>query len=339
MAITLKDVAARAGVSYATVSRVLADKPHIRAETRDRVLAAVAQLGYKPNRAARSLKTRRTRLIGILISDIRYDFFPPLVRAVEDVAAGAGYSLFLCNTDENSDREARYIDLLIEENVAGVLIAPTREDSPAVQRLLDADIPVVVVDRRLKTAAVDTVVIDNFAAAYQLTTHLIDNGYRRIAALLGSISATTARERYAGYQSALADHDLPCHDDYIRIGAPTMDNGIAFTETLLSLPTRPDAIFASNHLLASGAFQAIRAAGLHIPDHVALVAVDNPAWTAFIEPGMTVVAQPSSQVGQIAADLLIKRIQDRDRPPQQIMLPADLIIRASSRPTRNHPSN
>ncbi len=331
MPVTLKDVAEHAGVSYATVSRVLASKPNIADETRARVMASVNELGYRPNRTARSLKVQRSAIIGLIISDIQYDFFPPLVRAVEDQTSASGYGLFLCNSDENPDKELTYTELLIQENVAGVIIAPTQEHSLAVTRLISARVPVVVVDRRTQGARVDTVVVDNVAAAYMLTQHLIENNYTRIGAIVGTTAATTARERLVGYRRAMADagHTIP--GDYIHTGAPREDVGNRLARELLTNEVPPQAIFASNHLLASGAFQAIKQMGLRIARDVALVAFDNPTWASLVEPPLTVIAQPVYTVGETAAQLLLKRIDEPDLPAQSHVLRAEMIVRESSR--------
>lgn len=330
MPVTLKDVAKHAGVSYATVSRVLANKPNIADSTRQRVLKAVHQLDYRPNRTARSLKAQRSEIIGLIISDIQYDFSPPLVRAVEDLASASGYGLFLCNSDENPDKEMYYTELLIQENVSGVIIAPTHESNLAVQRLLDVNIPIVVVDRRVQDAEVDTVVIDNFAAAYKLTHHLIENGYQKIGAVFGSITATTARERLEGFQQALKDADLPINDHHIRIGSPRPEVGNQLTREILTTTSPPEAILASNHFLASGVFQAIKTLGLRIPDNIALVAFDDSIWTALVEPRLTVIAQPAYSIGETAAQLLLERISKPNPPIQFITLDVELLVRESS---------
>lgn len=333
MPATLKDVAKSAGVSYATVSRVLANKPNIADDTRERVLQAVNQLGYRPNRTARSLKARRSEIIGLIISDIQYDFSPPVVRAVEDLASAAGYGLFLCNSDENPAKEMYYAELLIQENVSGVIVAPTNENNPSVHRLLQADIPVVVVDRGVQNVNVDTVVIDNLAAAYQLTRHLIENGYRQIGGIFGLITATTARQRQAGFQQALMDAGISIRDEYVQFGAPRAEAGNELMRELLALDAPPAAVLASNHLLASGAYQAIRAAGLKIPADVALVAFDDPMWASLVEPRLTVIAQPTYAMGETAARLLMNRILEPNLPIQSLTLDVELLIRESSRST------
>jgi len=332
MPVTLKDVAKHAGVSYATVSRVLADKPNITPETRQRVLNSVQELGYRPNRIAQSLQAKRSSIIGIVITDIQYDFFPPMVRAVEDLASQHNFAVFLCNTEENIKRERKYINLLIQESVAGAIIVPSGNETDGILRLQRAGIPVVLVDRDIPGLEVDSVLIDNRKAAYRLTDHLIQNGYQNIAAVVGNTTVTTARERLEGYKNALNAHNLPVDPDRILIGTPTMETGVEYTRELLNLSNLPDAIFASNHMLASGVYKAIRTAGLEIPDDVAVVAIDDPVWASFVQPAMTVISQPAHQLGVTAMQLLSERIDLPDAPVQRVVLDGELIVRASSQP-------
>ena len=333
MSPTLKDVAERAGVSYATVSRVLANKPNIREATRQRVLRAVKETGYRPNRTARSLRARSSRIIGVIISDIVYDFFPPMVRAIEDHVAAHDFALFLCNSDEDPAKEKHYVNLLVEENVAGVIIAPTVESSDSVGQLLDVNIPVVSVDRRIKNSAnIDSVVINNAKAAFELVDHLVSNGYERIGAVMGSPEFYTARERCAGYRQALEHHGIAIDEELIATAPPTTANGYALTMQMLRTNPPPAALLTSNHLLASGAFMAIKESGLNIPNDIALVTFDNSYWTALVEPGLTVAAQPVYDLGAMAARLLIDRITAPESACQNVALDAEIIIRGSSLP-------
>src|SRR5687768_15619755 len=179
MASRIKDVAHRAGVSSATVSRVLSNKPHVSEEVRRRILAAMEELDYQPSRVARSLRVQRSRIIGLIISDIQNPFFNTLARAVEDVAYAHQYAVFLCNSDEDIDKEKLYIELMQAERVAGVMISPTRERDTPCQKLIKADIPMVIIDRKIADLDIDTVVVDNITGAFELVSHLIDDGHTR----------------------------------------------------------------------------------------------------------------------------------------------------------------
>ena len=327
MPVSIHDVARLAGVSSATVSRVLADKPHVRPELRERVLSAVRTLGYQPNRVARSLRVQRTNIIGLTISDIQNPFFTALVRGVEDVAYAAGYAVFLCNSDEDPAKEQMYLDLMRAERVAGVVVTPTSHTLGASEQLLEAGVPLVTVDRRLSDNRIDTVVIDNVAAAYALTKHLLEDGYRRIGAILPSMTITTARERKDGYVKALAEHDLTADPSLVRSGAPTSEEGYRLTKELIEHPDRPEALFTANNMLTIGALKAISDHKLSIPDDIALVTFDDLDWmAAFSTLSLTTMKQPTYELGKIAATLLLERLAQPSRPPREVVLHPELRV-------------
>lgn len=329
MPVGIREVARRAGVSNATVSRVLTNKPYVREEVRQRVLAVIQELGYQPSRVARSLRIQRSHIIGLIISDIQNPFFTSLVRAVEDVAYEHQYAVVLCNSDEDEEKEKLYIDLMQAEMVAGVLITPTHElDSPC-KKLLEVGIPVVTVDRRLLDLEVDTVVTDNVSAACELVSHLIADGHRRIGGIFATSSNTTGRERQEGYWQALQAHGLPVDPQLVRIGPPKEDVGYHLAGELLDLPQPPTALFAGNNLLTTGAIRVINERQLQIPTDIALVAFDEMDWMSLIKPALTVVAQPTYELGQTAANLLLQRIKDKSRPRQNVVLKSKLFVRHS----------
>jgi DNA-binding LacI/PurR family transcriptional regulator len=329
MTANIKDVARLASVSTATVSRVLANERYVKEDVRRAVQAAMEQLNYQPSRTARSLRSQRSRIIGLIISDIQNPFFTSLVRAVEDVAYGQEYALFLCNADEDSEKEKFYLDLMQAEHVAGVIVSPTREKADPCLELVKARIPFVVVDRTLADVQVDTVVLDNIQGAYDLVSHLIADGHKRIGAVLGHPIATTGRERYEGYARALADHHLPLEPDLVRVGAPRELVGHRLTEELLALPEPPTALFTGNSLLTMGALRALRQREWQIPHDMALVGFDEFEWMALMRPGLTVIAQPTYDIGRIAAELLLQRIEDPARPPQKVVTRGLLHVRQS----------
>jgi len=330
--VRIVDVARRAGVSSATVSRVLANKPYVRPELRQRVLAAAQELGYRPSRVARTLRTQRARIIGLLISDIENPFFTSLVRAVEDVAYAHDYAVFLCNTDENPEKEQLYLDLMVAERVTGVLISPTREQGVDCQGLQQAQIPLVAVDRRLRDRRVDTVVVDNVGGARRLVEHLLDDGYREIGAILPPPTITSGRERYQGLWEALHHRGLEPRSAWIRTGPPVQAEGYRLAREILGRHPRPQALFVGNNLLTMGALRAIRDLGLSIPGDVALVAFDDMDWMALVNPGLTVMAQPTYELGRAAAELLLRRLEDPDRPVEEVLLTPELRIRQSCAP-------
>lgn len=322
---SIKDVAREAQVSTATVSRVLAEKGSYKAETRERILAAIAKLDYRPNLIARSLRAQTSTKIGLVVSDIRNPFFTEIARAVEDAAYENGYSVLICNTDENPDKESLYLDLMRDENVAGVIFSPTQQFNPA--RATTFGFPLVMIDRSIGEGAFDAVQLDNVNAAYELTEHLIKQGYRQLAGLFGSTS-TTGVERQQGFLTALAAHGMTAVTT--QFVAPRIENGVDATMILLNQYPQIDALFTSNSLLTAGAFQALRARGMRIPEEVGLVGFDQTTWGNLIEPAITLIAQPTKEIGRTAVEILFKRAQEPDRAYRKIMLKGSLQINASS---------
>lgn len=323
---SIKDVARIAGVSTATVSRVLGNSAHIKEKTRQRVMEAVEQLNYRPNLIARSLRVQKSAKIGLVVSDIRNPFFTAISRAVEDSAYDQGYSVLMCNTDENPEKEEMYLNLLHDENVAGIIFSPTQQFSARLKSY-KTNIPFVIIDRIVKGGQVDMVLLDNVTAAYELTIHLIENGYRKLAGLFGNTS-TTGQERNKGFRKALNEHLLkPLAESFIP---PRIHNGYETVSALLDQTDIPDAIFTSNSLLTAGAFQAIRNHKLRVPEDVAIVGFDETTWGAMVEPPITLIAQPTEEIGRTATELLFQRIKEPTRSPKTVILKGTLIARGSS---------
>lgn len=326
---SMKDVAERAGVSSATVSRVLRNRPHVRPEMRERVLRAIEELEYRPNRVARSLRVQQSTIIGLAVTDVENNFFTSIARAVEDVAFQNEYALFLCNTDESPERERLYLDLMQAEHVAGVIIAPARDADVRLAPLLRANIPVVAVDRRIENFEVDTVLTDNREAAAKLVGHLASHGYRRIAAIAGIPTITTGRERLEGYKQALSAYDLPEMDELIMTMVPREANAYEAMKTLWQRTPRPTAVFTSTEVLTAGAMRAIRELNLKMPDDVALASFDDPFWSTLVRPTITSIRQPTYELGNLAAELLIQRLKNPARPTREVVLKSELIVRES----------
>lgn len=326
--VKIKDVAAAAGVSTATVSRVLSDHPHVRPAIRDRVLAAVAQLEYRPNLAARRLRAQQTTSIGLILSDIRNPFFAGISRAVEDSAYERGFSVLLCNSDENPERESMYLELMRDEQVAGVILSPTQQ-TIAHFADLKVEFPVVLVDRALKNGDVDAVLLDNVAAAARLTTHLLEQGYHHIGALIGDTS-TTGSERRRGYESALRAYGITPNPALIKAIPPRIETGCAATLALLDAGPPLDALLTGNSLLTAGALQAIRGRNLTIPGDLALVGFDDTIWASLVVPPITTMAQPTDEIGKTATELLLQRIADPQRATRKVILQGELRVRGSS---------
>lgn len=327
--ITIKDVAQHAGVSTATVSRVLSNSGPVSAEVRERVEQAIHALGYRPNRMARSFRAQRSKFIGLIISDVENPFYTSLVRAVEDVAYAHDYSLLLCNSDEDPDKERTYIQFMADERVAGVIGSPASEAETSFAALFDAGIPVVSVDRRSARTPVDTVLLDNVAAARDLTRHLIAHGHRRIGAIVPNTSITSGRERLVGFLQAMEEAGLAPDPDLIREGKGIETFGFQAAHELLDLPDQPTAVFTGNNLITLGALKAIQERHLRIPDDVAVAGHDEMPWMSLLAPGITVAAQPIHEMGRLAMQMLLARIAGDRQPLREVKLAPRLIVRSS----------
>lgn len=327
--VTIRDVAALAQVSPATVSRVLNDDDRVAGELRTRVRDAVAQLGYRPNGQARSLRTKATKVLGLIISDIQNPFFTALVRGVEDAASKHDYSVVLANADENLTKERRYLEVTAAERMAGVILSPASTSKTDVSLLLDRGIPVVAIDRYLRRDKVDTVTVNNRSATREAVAHLVEAGCRRIGIITGRPDISSAADRLAGYRVALRDAGLEFDHNLVSSGNFRTDGGAQAARTLLSLDSRPDALFVANNLMMVGVLEALNQAGLSFPDDLLLAGFDEMGWAGVVPP-LTLVEQPTYEIGRQAAELLLRRIANPDLPITRVVLPAVLRVRHSS---------
>jgi LacI family transcriptional regulator len=333
---TIGDVAKRAGVSTVTVSRVINGANNVSPLTRQKVERAIKELNYVPSVAARSLRSRRTQALALLVPDITNPFWTTVARGVEDAAQKGGYSLLLCNTDENAAKQQHYIDVMISQRVDGVIIAPCHSNAAKLKRLRDRSIPTVVLDRRVEGWQVDTVISDSISGARALVKYLISLGHQRIAVLSGPKHTSSAEDRVIGYHVALAESGIPFDKKMIYRGEFKVSSGVAMMEQLLERSPRPTAIFATNNSIAMGAIEAMNRQGLNIPQDLALVCFDDIPYLSYMLPFLTVVAQPVYELGVQAAQLLLCRLGGKvDSPPSKLVLPTSLVIRYSCG-GRNH---
>ncbi|GAA2213733.1 LacI family DNA-binding transcriptional regulator [Nonomuraea monospora] len=320
---TIYDVAREAGVSAATVSRVLNGRRTVDPEMVARVLTAVRELGYRPNAVARNLRRSRTTLWAVIVPDIGNPFFTSTVRGIEDVAQQAGYSVVLCNSDESPAKEETYVAAALSEQMAGVIIASSGSVKAA-RCLLDSPVPVVAIDRELPRGAVDTVVVDNEEGARAATRHLLDAGYSRVACVTGPEGVSTADLRLRGYAAALGGAPVVVRTDFREQG------GYDAMAALLSSPARPDAVFVASNLMAVGALRCLADRGVEVPGEVGLVGFDEIPWADLVRPSLTTVAQPTYELGRMAARLLADRITAPAARPATVVLPTELRPRRSS---------
>lgn len=324
--VKLVDVARAAGVSTATASRALNDNPVVAPESVRRVREAAERLGYRPNAVARSLRTRSSDVIALIIPDVGNNFCTAVTRGVEDVARAAGLSLLLCNSDEDSVKEAGYLRVVEAEKVAGLLLCP-HEASADISALLREGVPVVAVDRRLD-ANVDSVTTTSFSGAHEATSHLLDQGWRSPACCAGPEEIRTAIDRADGYRAAVTERG---GEPLVARGTYDQAGGETATAALLEGINPPDALFVSNEQMALGALKAVQRRGLRPGIDIGIAAFDDTPWAPLIETPMTVVEQPAYDLGVQAATLLVERIRGL-LPPEtrHVVLPTRLVVRRSS---------
>ncbi|MBA2719293.1 MAG: LacI family DNA-binding transcriptional regulator [Chloroflexi bacterium] len=329
----MADVAERAGVSIATVSRALSgDGRRVSSGVLERVLQAAEDLRYHPNNLARNMRSGSSRIFGLVISDIGNPFFTAVARGAEDVAQRHGYSLVLANTDENPEREAATLNAMAAERAAGVMVATTNENVESLRRLHSIGVPIVAIDRRIAGLPTDSVAVDNETAAYEAVTHLIRLGHERIAMVGGPHDAKTARERYLGYERAFRHHRLEVRPELFREGNFRELAAQVHTQALLELADPPTAIFSVNNLTTIGVLKALREAGVALPGRMSLVGFDDLPTAELLDPPLTVVQQPTYQMGAQAAELLVRRLEDPVAPVEKVLLAGTLVVRGSTAP-------
>ncbi|GAB2567193.1 LacI family DNA-binding transcriptional regulator [Gracilibacillus alcaliphilus] len=335
--VTIYDIAKYANVSPMTVSRVINNSINIKATTREKVERAIKELGYIPNAAARSLTSNQTKTLGLILTDITNPYFSKIARGVEDVAVEKGYRVLISNTDEDSDKEVNYIDMMISARVDGVLITPTSDKTiDQVERLRKHNIQVVLLDRTIEGFEGDYVIGDSYLGTQQLVQHLIDYGHQNIALINGPANVSTARERARGYLETLKQNGLEVYEHYLsELDYKHAQEGKAkeILKRLLSLEADkcPTAIFAANNFIAVSAIRSLRELGLSVPDDISVVCFDEVEPIVYFDPFFTVAAQPAIEFGRVGIQLLIERVEEKEAGiRQQVILPPVIHIRKST---------
>ena len=333
---SIKDVARLAGVSPATVSYVInrVDSVKISEGTRKRVVDAARKLGYQPNPAARSLKGKGTRTIGLVIPDVINPFFPELIRGVQDVADSLEFNILLCNSDDEVAKEVRYFKMLRGRGIDGIMFSgvdrPNEEEKEMVERLLQEGFPVVMVDRALEGVDACSVTIDNFKGGYLGTAHLVELGHKRIGIITGPIKLRTNRERVLGYRKALEDNGLSYDELLIRECHYKSGGAYHSMKELLAMKDPPTAVFALGDFLAMGAMAALKEEDLQIPQDIALMGFDDIMLSQVTDPPLTTISQPKYDIGALGARMLIDIIERRTVEKRHLVLSPSLVIRRST---------
>lgn len=321
----IRDVARLAGVSAMTVSRTLNEPDLVTPATRERVMEAVRELGYIPNRVARSLTQGRTDIIALVVSDIQNPFFTTVSRGAEDVAQRHGYTLMVGNTDERPEKEREYLEALVSRRVDGVVLSTAGAEH--LRLLQDRGMPVVLIDREVRGIKTDAVVLDAYDGGRQLAEHLIEQGYRRVMFIGGMPGNSTIDARLAGCRETLeaAGIELPS-----RHGRLDRSSGESLVNTLFEEGALPEVIIAANNLVAVGAMVELRRRGVRVPEEVGLACFGEIELASLLDPFLTVIREPAYEVGRVAMELLHERIRGVESEPRRRVLPVELVARRST---------
>ena len=330
MRVTIRDVAARAGVSINTVSRVLNGRPEVKASTRIRVQQVIDELGYRPNRLARSLIGRSSRMVGLVVTDCTNPHSARQIQVIQQELVTEGYAVLIFDTQESAAAEQAAIDLLLEQVADGVILSPASNHSGSLTSLAQ-HVPLVLLNRETdEPVDCDIVLNDNAGGARAATEHLIALGHRNIAYVTARKAVSTVRDRLAGYRGALIAADLPADDRYVVRSEINVGDANDATRMLFERSDRPSAILAYNDLMAVGVLAALTEMGLRVPDDIALVGYDDIAYAPYLSVPLTTVRQQTQRMGRTAARLLLDRLNGSEMPPRRMVLPSELIVRASS---------
>ena len=328
---TLHDLAKELNLSIATISRALSRPEDVAPPTRQRVLTAVHRNGYTPDGTRRSLRTQQTRTLGVIVSDIRNFFFAAVVKAIEDEARANGYTVLICNADEDSAKEEAALQLLLDRKVSGVINCSTGANLDLLRAFQRSGAVLVDLDRESGLKNVDTVVVDNRRGAELATQHLVELGHREIATIAGPQHLSNARGRLAGFEDELRSRGIRAKKGYVQCGNFLQQSGYQCAQKLLSSRHPPTALFVANMEMAAGVIAFVREKGVAIPQQISIVSFDDSFWARYMDPPLTVIAQPIEKMGKCTMELLLARLR-RGKPAQTVVFSPELIVRRSTSP-------
>jgi LacI family transcriptional regulator len=328
--VTIVEVAAEAGVSFGTVSRVINNDIHVKPETRQRVLETMRRLNFVANRQARILAGGKSNMVGVLVPDLGTEYIGEVVRGIDYELGLAGYDLMVYTTHRTADKEAEYVTSLARDTVEGLLLVLPRNPADYVEVLTQRKFPFVLIDHQGTGDDCPVVGATNWQGAYNATDYLIKLGHRRIGFITGSLDLGSAIDRLAGYKKALRTNHIEEDPELVYEGRFAQMDGYDGARKFLSLANPPTAIFASNDVMAMSAMDAVREQGLRVPEDIAIMGFDDIPQAAMLHPALTTVRQPLEQMGRVAAQLLVDMIRKPDLVGYRIELPTELIIRSST---------
>jgi LacI family transcriptional regulator len=329
---TIHDIARKLNISASTVSRALNDNPRISLKTREKVREIALELGYRANSLASNLRNKKSNTIGIVVPLINRYFFSSVISGVEDIAYKAGFTVVISQSNDLAQKEIDIVHSMFANRVDGLIISIAMEPNTNEHFNLfrKKHIPLVFFDRAVPEIETDNIVVDDFAGAFRVTQHLIDQGYRRIAHLAGPQNLMTYFDRKNGYIDALHQNGIPFDESLVHINKLTSDDGIIAAKQLMSLPNPPDALFCGNDTTALSVMIYLRDLGIRIPEEIGIVGFSNEPFSKVVSPSISTIAQPGFEMGQKAAELIIRKIENKELTYQTITLPTELIIRESS---------
>ena len=308
----MNDVAKKAKTSVFTVSSVINNTANVSTKLRKRVLKAIEELNYTPNSVARSLKRKKTLLIGLIISDVEDIFFPKVIKGIEEVFNKTSFNMILCNTMNDPEKEKKYLKILMEKRVDGLILFPTDTSGENLKEFLQGHIPIVSIDREIKSLNISSVVMDDYDASFNVTNYLINKGHRRIGIVLFPTLISTGEQRLKGYIDSYKANDIKIDQDLIKITGFKKEDSYRATMELMNLKYKPTAIFTTNDLMFAGALKAINNVGLKIPDDISIVTFYDFNWLKYLNPPITAVKLPTLEMGQQAAELLLNLVNSNE---------------------------
>ena len=333
MPLTLKDIAKIAGVAESTVSRAINNKPGVGAQTREKIMEIVREHNYQPNQLAQGLAKQETHLLALIVADLTGPGYTEIIKSMEKTANRAGYQLIICNTDNNLAKEKTYLNLVGQHRVDGaIILGGTLANNNIMKLALNQDDLLVLVNCMAEEVLIPTVLVDNARGGYLATVHLLEQGLEKIALVMGPANDFLESEKLNGYQQALADYNIPFREQLIIKTELSREGGYNAFFRIMKIDDLPDGFFVTNDLLAIGLTEAIKMGGYLIPGDFAVVGYGDSIITAVINPALTVVAEPLQQLGRLAAEYIIKLINDQAIEEVIRVLEPELMIRESSSP-------
>jgi LacI family transcriptional regulator len=329
---TIHDIARELEISASTVSRALNNNPRISLKTKEKIKAVADRLGYRPNTLASNLRNKKSNTIGIVVPLINRHFFSSVISGVEDIAFKAGYNVVISQSNDLAAKETSIVQSMFSNRVDGLIISIAMQSTSFEHLKLfkKKQIPLVFFDRAVPEIDTDKIVVDDFDGAFRVTQHLIEQGYQRIAHLAGPQNLTTYLDRKNGYIEALRKNKINFDESLINVSTLTSEDGVPAIEKLMALPNPPDAIFCGNDTTALSVMIYLRDKGIRIPEDFGIVGFSNEPFSKVVSPAISTILQPGFAMGQKAAELIISKIENKDRTYQTITLPTELIIRDSS---------